>query len=366
VPTISLHIPTQHEEELLRRFTVNRNYLQALAAFTRYRYGGGTDLYPALQAEVSGHRPYQRIKRLPAVPPDVRRFLILGWTSEIMLHLPAFMSNTAVLGYSNAWAPVHAYYAVYGPLQAWFSANGMSGVADNHTASLRTVGNMIEQRNLFPEPWNLLATGCPMRGDKLHLNVPAGVDCTSHIEVLSTPVPLGPDPDFWKRFGLWLRTTREARLLARERQWKGDNSMDRIPPKERTRIAASLPHVALRLLLADAYQVELRVHRPVPGGPDFRRRSPDFQPRFVHRRQRHRGPARALHRGAYRQSGVRLHRQGLHQHRQQRHLGRHPADPPQQLRVLECRTQTACSRLWVPPIERRECSTQRIDHARPC
>lgn len=50
-------------------------------------------------------------------------------------------------------------------------------------------------------------TGAPCAGEKRHLNVPAGVDCTSHIEVLSTPVPLGPDRDFWKRFGLWLHTT---------------------------------------------------------------------------------------------------------------------------------------------------------------
>ena len=40
-----------------------------------------------------------------------------------------------MLGFANAWAPVHAYYAVFGALQAWFAANGMSGTANDHTAT---------------------------------------------------------------------------------------------------------------------------------------------------------------------------------------------------------------------------------------
>jgi hypothetical protein len=33
VVTINLKLPTDEEEDLLRRFTVNRNYLQAVAGF---------------------------------------------------------------------------------------------------------------------------------------------------------------------------------------------------------------------------------------------------------------------------------------------------------------------------------------------
>jgi hypothetical protein len=33
VPVITIDFPTPEEEELTRRFTVNRNYLQALAGF---------------------------------------------------------------------------------------------------------------------------------------------------------------------------------------------------------------------------------------------------------------------------------------------------------------------------------------------
>src|SRR3954454_16305780 len=78
-----------------------------------------------------------------------------------------------------------------------------------------------------------------MRGDRRHLNG-RGVDCTSHVEVLSIPNPLGPDPTFWQRYGTWLRSTREARLTAREEQWKAKQKKKRIAPAERTKIAASV------------------------------------------------------------------------------------------------------------------------------
>lgn len=49
------------------------------------------------------------------------RFMVLGWTSEIQLHLPVLMGNEAMIGFANAWAPVHSCYAAFGTLQAWFA-----------------------------------------------------------------------------------------------------------------------------------------------------------------------------------------------------------------------------------------------------
>jgi hypothetical protein len=237
-------LPTDEENDLLRRFTVNRNYLQAVQNFLMATYGRREKLYSGLRAGLQSHPPYAKINRATADLHEVRRFLALAWTSEVQLHLPALMGDTAMLGFANAWAPVHAYYAVFGGLQAWFTANGMSGTGNDHTATLKTISNQIEQRDLLPEPWNLLAVGCPMRGDRIHLN-DRGVDCTSHVEVLSIPVPFGNDPTFWPRLGTWLRSTREARLTARETQWKKKNKKKRISSTERSKIAASLPATSL-------------------------------------------------------------------------------------------------------------------------
>lgn len=236
---ITIAFPTEAEEDLLRRFTVNRNYLAAMSAFLQETYGEGSSTYVGLKAAAEAHRPFHTIQRRDADLEEVRRFLILGWASEIQLHLPSRMGTDAVIGFANAWAPVHAYYSAFGLLQAWFASNGLAGTANDHTATLRTIANMINQRDLLPQPWNLLAVGCPMRGDRLHIHA-GGLDCTSHVEVLSSPPVTGADPTFWPRYGTWLRSTREARLKAREGEWKKRNNAKRISPTERTRIAESL------------------------------------------------------------------------------------------------------------------------------
>lgn len=245
MPVITLNLPTAEEEELVRRFTVNKNYLQAVSHFLTQTYGRREKLYEGIKGTVDNYPPYVRIARANADLEELRRYLLLGWTSEIQLHLPEAMGFEAMMGYANAWAPVHAYYSVYGGLQAWFVVNGLSGMADNHSAALAQIANMINQRDLFPEPWNLLAVGCPMRGEKKHLNVRQGVDCTSHVEVLSIPVPLGPDPTFWQRYGTWLRATRRARLEKREEQWKRENGKKKVSAAARTRFANRLSPTSL-------------------------------------------------------------------------------------------------------------------------
>jgi hypothetical protein len=241
---VTINFPSEGEEELLRRFTVNRNYLQATAGFITTTYGKREKLYAGLRSTMGVTPAYHRIQRGHPDLEEVRRFLTLAWTSEIQLHLQAIIGNSSMLAFANTWAPVHAYYAVYGALQAWFVANSIQGTADDHSATLRTIAGQIQQRNLFPEPWNLLAVGCPMRKERLHLN-DHGHDCIRHIEVLSVPVPFGHDPDFWPRLGTWLRSTREARLLQREEQWKLKNGKARIAPAERGRIADGLAATSL-------------------------------------------------------------------------------------------------------------------------
>jgi hypothetical protein len=82
---------------------------------------------------------------------------------------------------------------------------------------------------------------------------PHGEDCTSHVEVLSIPTPFGEDPEFWPRLGAWLRSTRKARLMAREDTWKKKEKRQRISSVARLQIAPERrADLAVRLLLADA------------------------------------------------------------------------------------------------------------------
>ncbi len=238
---MKIRLPTAAEEDLHLRFTVTRHYLLSMRQFLESSYGEGAARHARLRDAVIARPAWQRIQR--AQTPDldeIRRFLILGWTSEAQLQMPSTLGVGAPIGFFNAWSPVHAYYAVYGILQAWFAANGIGGLTDDHTAALKTISSMIRERNPFPEPWGLLAVGCPMRGDRLHLNVPSEHDCTGHVELLTIPNHADRPEEFWLRQGAWLRSTRKARLVRREEQWKRDNGKERISPKARTAIANGL------------------------------------------------------------------------------------------------------------------------------
>jgi hypothetical protein len=91
-------------------------------------YGQGPALHAGLRSAVQARRAWQHIQRSRTTDHDeIRRFLVLGWTSEVQLQVPSTLGESAPSGFFNAWSPVHAYYAVYGVLQAWFAANGMEG-----------------------------------------------------------------------------------------------------------------------------------------------------------------------------------------------------------------------------------------------
>lgn len=238
---VTIRFPTPEEEDLHLRFTVTRHYLQAMRQFLETTYGPGPRLHEGMRDAVRTRRAWHRIQRASTVDLDeIRRFLVLGWTSEVQLQVPSTLGEGAPIGFFNAWSPVHAYYAVYGILQGWFAANGMTGLTDDHTAALKTVASMIRERDPFPEPWGLLAIGCPMRGERVHLNMPSANDCTAHVELLTIPTPADGPAEFWPRYGTWLRSTRKARLLRREEQWKEKNGKNRMSPKARTAIANGL------------------------------------------------------------------------------------------------------------------------------
>src|SRR6188472_478658 len=79
-----------------------------------------------------------------------------------------------------------------------------------------------------------------MRDERTYLNEPDGYDCAAPIELLTIPTPLDGPAEFWPRFGTWLRSTRRARLLRREEDWKRKEGKSRIPPKVRSMFAEKL------------------------------------------------------------------------------------------------------------------------------
>lgn len=249
-PKITIELPSNHDEEIARRFTVTYHYLLHVQFFLNNVYGRGSDLELGIGAALSRHRPYLRLQRKPGLASikTLCRHLEIAWVGEIALRLPASIGSDAAFRYSNAWAPIHAYYATYMLLQAWFDVNGMTGLADDHTATLRSISTMIKERHLFPAPWSVLATGNALGGECQYVHEPAPGACATRVQVLSIPIGLPgaySDGEFWARYGTWLRTTREARLEVKEEEWKRKNGRRRMDPAVRRQFGATLHPTSL-------------------------------------------------------------------------------------------------------------------------
>lgn len=245
-------LPSDREDELVRRFRVTLNYLQDLSNFLRHSYGPPKQVYDGLATALGSHRAYLRLQRRHAGSDtliQIQRHLEIAWVAELVLQMPAIVGEGRAFKVTNAWAPVHSYYAVNMALQAWFDANGMSGLNDDHTATLRSIAAQIKDRTLFPPPWSLLCDGNPfVSGGCSYLNEPISGWCSTKIEVLSVPVGrrgVFSEADFYARLGTWLRTTREARLRNREEEWKQKNNRSKMDSKLRKRYAATLHPTSL-------------------------------------------------------------------------------------------------------------------------
>jgi hypothetical protein len=250
---LTITFPSDRDEDLVRQFKVTLNYLRDLALFLKHTYGGkNKKLYAGIAATVAAHPAYVKIARRPGSTIDfdqLQRHLEIAWVSELELRIPAALGAKRTFRVTNAWAPVHAYYAVSMLLQAWFDGNGMTGTADDHTAALRSISAQIKDRQLFPTPWSVLCEGNPFaKGGCNYIHEPASGACSAKVEVLSTPVSIPgvySEADFWARFGTWLRTTRKSRLEKREEQWKRKQRKQRIDPNERKKYASSLHPTSL-------------------------------------------------------------------------------------------------------------------------
>jgi hypothetical protein len=250
VVAITVALPSPQDEEIARRFTVTYHYLLALRFHLDNTFGRGADLERGISTALEAHLPYLKLQRKPGLASldAVRRHLEIAWVGEIALRLPASIGSDTAFRYSNAWAPIHAYYATYMLLQAWFDANGMSGLADDHTATLRSISNQIVDRRLFPLPWCVTASGNVLGGDCTFVHEPTAGSCAAKVQVLSKPIGLPgaySEAEFWARYGTWLRTTRESRLGVKEAEWKRKNNRKRIDPGVREQYGRSLHATSL-------------------------------------------------------------------------------------------------------------------------
>lgn len=177
---------------------------------------------------------FRRIQRRSVEPTEIARFLHLAWASETQFRL-SHLADSSLLQYSNAWAPVHAYYAVYMSLQAWLACMGEDQV-DSHTAALNVVANFVARRSLFPRPWSVTCTGCPHLKENEFHGLPGGVQIDPNVELLANPTL----DTFWSRYAKLLEKTRERRLERNLDEWKRRNRRKNTRADEKRQVAAAL------------------------------------------------------------------------------------------------------------------------------
>ena len=210
-----IRFQTEEESERSRRFTVHRNYLGSIELFLGTHYGYGDDQVANLVAAQRAPPAVARIqRRTPTNVADLRRLLAISWASEMQLRL-ANVGGDAFLRYSNAWAPVQAYYAVYMSIHAYLATAGMGGLIDDHTSTLRTVVSHVVERGLLPPPFDMTCSGCPELDERQINGVPATANVDGHFENLAGPTT----GDFYPRFAKMLETTRTTRLGRLRKEW---------------------------------------------------------------------------------------------------------------------------------------------------
>ncbi len=236
MPIITIRLPTDQEEERSRRFTVHRNYLGSIELFLGAQYGHGDDQAQNLVAAQRGLPAFARIQRRPVTDvAELRRLLAISWASEMQLRL-ADVGGEAFLRYSNAWAPVQAYYAVYMSIHAWLVTAGMGGLIDDHTSSLRSAVSHVVERNLLPHPFEVTCSGCPDLHQRQINGAPAQANIDDHFENLAAPTL----NDFYPRFAKMLETTRDLRLARLRKEWLRKNNRKKMMATEKQAAAARL------------------------------------------------------------------------------------------------------------------------------
>ena len=114
---------------------------------------------------------------------------------------------------------------------------GIGEMIDNHTGSLNVLSNQIQQRSLFPTPWNVSCKGCKDLSSISFSGHPETARIYERAEPLSRP-GVG---SFWPRFGMLLYTTRERRIKRNIDEWKGQRKRQRLRRSEKERLVEKLP-----------------------------------------------------------------------------------------------------------------------------
>jgi hypothetical protein len=234
---VHLRLPTKEEEERSVRFQVNKNYLLGMRQHLEERYGATIETASAgLVMELKTMPGFSRIQRIDTADEKAcRTALSLSWTGLIQLELASWSEVAFNLPYTNAWAPVHAYYAVSSAARAWLTAQGQP--TSSHASTLKAIGSEVQGRRLYPSPWNVFCAGCCHERTHIFVNAPHGMSSADPGILLRAP----DSATFWPRYLKMLETTRKNALDIRYEEWKKAEGRKQIRAAKKREVAGRVP-----------------------------------------------------------------------------------------------------------------------------
>jgi hypothetical protein len=230
------------DDEAEKVFTTYLHYLQQIAGIVSGHYGLGAALPTGLMRAIDqqpGIANLQQRNPTDEERSQIRRHLRIAWTRELRLQVLADQSRE-LLPDLLAGAPTDAYYAVYHAMLAFFSASSGPRIT-NHTAALRTIGNIAYQRNIFPEPWSVTCIGFPDTKRPQFMGLPSNASSVSQVHNLASPQP----SEAWGSLCKALRTTRSRSLKEAKERWRQQNKRKRVPSSESKRLAMRMSPTSL-------------------------------------------------------------------------------------------------------------------------
>ena len=218
-------------------FRTFRGYLQAVCAWSADLYPHTDGLLPGVADAVkaqpwrSSVRPGRH--RLGARAAEVLRN---GWATEILLNSPRVLGGPDIVAFSNLWAPVQAYYAVFES----FTALAMTiGTAPRTHASLLewAAANVAHSGTPFVVPWTARVGGAP---GAWTFEGFGSVTPDPSISNLSAPHATNAP----HLLALALKTTRQDQIDERRERWRSGLKTKRGTPRKSLPTAVLLANAA--------------------------------------------------------------------------------------------------------------------------
>lgn len=215
-----------------KSFATYRNYLLSFALFIENSYGIDESLFRSLKRDLEQRSGFKRIEKKDLDGNRIKviqKLLFNAWNTDYLISFPE--SETDLKKYSNHWLPVQLYYSLYLKILSFLHSMNRSDIPGDHTSTLKTISNIIVNRNIFPGLWNIYCYGCVQLKKHDYGNLPDNVSI-SDVHNLSNPRKSNP----WNWYAKWLKTTRQRDFDRKAEKWKKEKKNRTKKGKKRKRL----------------------------------------------------------------------------------------------------------------------------------